>query len=101
MDMQKMLREMQKMQGKMMKAQQELEAQNFEAEAGGGAVKIAINGRGQVTSVRLSPDVVDKEDVEALEDLLQAAFNTAVEKKDNATQASMGSLTQGMKIPGM
>lgn len=101
MDMSKMLKEIQKMQGKMAKAQTELAAQSYEAEAGGGAVKVILNGNGQITSIRISPDAVDKEDVEALEDLVQAAVNAALKKKDDAAQSTMGSLTQGLKIPGL
>ncbi len=101
MNMQKMLKEMQKMQGKIARAQQELEAQNFEAEAGGGMVKIAINGTGKVTQISLKPEAVDPDDIEALEDLLLAAFNSAIDKKDATTQETMGGITGGMKIPGM
>ncbi|NLB63452.1 MAG: YbaB/EbfC family nucleoid-associated protein [Fibrobacter sp.] len=101
MNMQKMLKEMQKMQSKMAKAQEELQSTSFEAEAGGGAVKITIDGTGKVTAINLDQDVVDPEDVEALEDLLMAAFNAVVDKKDDATQESMGSLTKGMNIPGL
>jgi len=101
MDMQKMLKEMQKMQGKMAKAQQELETQSYEAEAGGGAVKVVLNGAGILTSIRISPEAVDKDDVEALEDLVQAAVNAALKKKEEAAQNAMGGLTKGLKIPGM
>lgn len=101
MNMQKMLKEMQKMQGKMARAQEELQSQSYEAEAGGGMVKVVINGNGEVTELKLDPEAVDPEDVEALEDLLIAAFNAAVKQKDDAAQASMGSLTQGMNLPGM
>jgi DNA-binding YbaB/EbfC family protein len=101
MNMQKMLKEMQKMQGKMARAQEELEGQTYEAEAGGGMVKVVMNGKGVVTELKLKEDVVDPDDVEALEDLLMAAFNAAVNKKDDATQQSMSSVTQGMNIPGL
>ena len=101
MNMQKMLKDLQKMQGKMMKAQADLQAQSYEAEAGGGMVKITLNGQGQITAIKLHPDCVDKEDVEALEDLIMAAVNSAMKKKEEAAQASMGSLTQGMNIPGL
>jgi len=101
MDMQKMLKEMQKMQGKMAKAQQDLESQIYESEAGGGAVKVTLNGTGMITSIRISPEAVDKDDVEALEDLVQAAVNSAIKKKDEAAQSAMGGLTKGFKLPGM
>jgi len=101
MNMQKMMKEMQKMQGKMARAQEELQSQSYEAEAGGGMVKVVINGNGEVTELKLDPEAVDPEDVEALEDLLIAAFNAAVKQKEDAAQASMGSLTKGMNIPGL
>jgi nucleoid-associated protein EbfC len=101
MNMQKMLKEMQKMQGKMMKAQEDLEGTEFKAEAGGGMVKITINGKGMLTDLKLDEDAVDPDDVEALEDLLIAAFNQALTDKEKATQDTMGGLTNGMNIPGM
>lgn len=101
MDMQKMLKEMQKMQSKMAKTQSELALQSYEAEAGGGAVKVTLNGNGLVTSIRINPEAVDKEDVEALEDLVQAAVNAAIKKKEDATQEAMGGITKGLKIPGL
>lgn len=101
MDMSKMLKDLQKMQSKMMKAQNDLKTQSFEAEAGGGMVKVAINGRGVLTMIKINPDAVDKDDVEALEDLVMAAINSAVKKKDDAAQSSLSDITDGMKIPGL
>jgi len=101
MDMQQMIRSMQKMQAQMKKTQETLESQNFSAEAGGGAVKVTLNGNGSVTELKLAPSAVDPNDVEALEDLLMAAFNEAAAKKDNAYQESVGAITKGLKIPGM
>ena len=101
MDMQQMLRSMQKMQTQMQKTQADLQSLSFSAEAGGGAVKITIDGNGAVTELKLAPSAVDPSDVEALEDLLMAAFNEAITKKDSAYQDSMGAITKGLKIPGM
>ncbi|MBQ5611669.1 MAG: YbaB/EbfC family nucleoid-associated protein [Fibrobacteraceae bacterium] len=101
MNMQKMLKDLQKMQSQMLKAQNNLKAQSFEAEAGGGMVKVAINGQGVLTMIKINPDAVDKDDVEALEDLVMAALNSAIKKKDEAAQSSLNDLTQGMKIPGL
>ena len=100
MDMSKMLKDLQKMQSKMMKAQNDLKAQSFDAEAGGGMVKVAINGQGVLTMIKINP-AVDKDDVEALEDLVMAAVNSAIKKKDEAAQSSLNSITGGMKIPGL
>lgn len=101
MDMSKMLKDLQKMQSKMMKAQNDLKTQSFEAEAGGGMVKVAMNGHGVLTLIKINPDAVDKDDVEALEDLVMAAINAAVKKKDDAAQSSLHDITGGMKIPGL
>lgn len=101
MNMQKMMKELQKMQGKMANVQKEMESTVFEADAGGGMVKIAMNGKYEVQSVKLSKDAVDPDDVEALEDLLLAAFNSAKAKVEEASSEKMGGLTKGMGIPGM
>ena len=101
MDMSKMLRDLQKMQSKMIKAQSDLKAQSFDAEAGGGMVKVAMNGRGVLTMIKINPDAVDKDDVDALEDLIMAAINAAVKIKDDAPQESISGVTGGMKIPGL
>lgn len=101
MNMQKMMKEMQKMQGKLLKAQEELESTSYEAEAGGGMVKITVDGKGKLTQIKLDPRAVDADDVEALEDLVLAAFNAAIDKKDSSAKDVMGGLTGGMKIPGL
>lgn len=101
MNMQKMLKDLQKMQSQMVRAQNDLKAQSYEAEAGGGMVKVAMNGQGIITMIKIQPDAIDKDDPEALEDLVMAAVNSAVRKKDDAAQSSMNELTQGMKIPGL
>jgi DNA-binding YbaB/EbfC family protein len=101
MNMQKMLKEMQKMQSKISRAQEELQSQSYQAEAGGGMVKLTLNGAGEVTDLKINPDAVDSDDVEALEDLLIAAFNSALRKKEDATNEAMGGVTGGLKLPGM
>jgi len=99
--MQKMMKEMQKMQGKLAQAQADLQNKSYEAEAGGGMVKLMLDGAGRVKSLKIDPRAVDPEDVEALEDLIVAAFTSANEQKDEATQSAMGGVTGGMKIPGL
>ncbi len=101
MDMQKMMKELQKVQGRMSKVQEELQSSIYEAEAGGGLVKVGMNGKQEVQSVRLKKEAVDPEDVEALEDLLMAAFNEARAKVEMDSQQKMGGLTKGLGIPGM
>ncbi len=101
MNMQKMMKDMQKMQGKMTRMQAEMEDKVFEAEAGGGMVKVKMSGKGELQSIRLSADVVDPDDIEALEDLILAAVNNVKTQIDSESQEKMGSITGGMKIPGM
>ena len=101
MNMQKMMKNMQKLQGQMSRMQSELEEKVFEAEAGGGMVKISMNGKYDLQSIRLDPEVVDPDDIEALEDLIQAAFTNVKSQIDAESQEKMGGLTQGLKIPGM
>lgn len=96
-----LMKQAQKMQLEMQKAQQELEQKAFEGQAGGGAVKIEMNGKKEMTSITIEPDVADPDDIEMLQDLIMAAFNQANEKVESETQSKMGGITGGMKIPGM
>lgn len=101
MNMQKMMKNVQKLQGKMTRMQAELEEKVFDAEAGGGMVKVKMNGKYELLGVQLDPEVVDPDDVEALEDLILAALNNVKSLIDAESQEKMGGLTQGMKIPGL
>jgi nucleoid-associated protein EbfC len=101
MDMKKMMKDLQKMQGKMAQVQESLQSTVYEAEAGGGLVKVSINGKYEVQAVRLKKEAVDPDDVEALEDLLLAAFNEARAKVEADSSQKMGGLTKGLGIPGM
>ncbi|MCD6023589.1 MAG: nucleoid-associated protein YbaB/EbfC family [Fibrobacteria bacterium] len=101
MNMQKMMKDLQKMQGKMAQVQESLQSTVYEAEAGGGLVKVSINGKYEVQAVRLKKEAVDPDDVEALEDLLLAAFNEARAKVEADSTQKMGGLTKGLGIPGM
>ena len=101
MDMKKMMKDLQKMQGKMAQVQESLQSTVYDAEAGGGLVKVSINGKYEVQAVRLKKEAVDPDDVEALEDLLLAAFNEARAKVDADSSQRMGGLTKGLGLPGM
>lgn len=100
-DIGNLMKQAQKMQMEMEKAQKELESKVFEGQAGGGAVKIEMNGKKEMTSISIEPDAADSDDIEMLQDLIMAAFNQAAEKVDEETQSKMGGITGGMKIPGM
>lgn len=99
--MQPNLKMLQQMQNKMMKIQEELGQETVEATAGGGAVTVIITGHQKVQSIKIDPEVVDPEDVEALEDLILAAVNEAVAKSQDLASKRMGELTGGLKIPGL
>ena len=101
MNMQKMMKQAQKMQAKMAKMQEELEDKTLEATAGGGAVKVVVNGKQEVVDLQIDPEVVDPEDVEMLEDLILAAVNEGMRKVQDMVNEEMGKITGGMNIPGM
>ncbi len=96
-----MMKRIQQMQEEMTRVQQECEAAEYSASAGGGAIDVTVNGKHQLVSVKIQPDVVDPEDVEMLEDLLVAAVNEAMRKADETMEREMGKLTGGMNIPGL
>lgn len=97
-----MMKQVQKMQEDMQKAQEELEAKEYTASVGGGAVEITMTGKKSVTSVKISPDVVDPDDVEMLEDLIAAAVNEVVSKLEADSSETMGAITGSMpSIPGL
>ena len=97
-----MMKQVQKMQEDMQRAQEELEAKEYTASVGGGAVEITMTGKKNVTSVKISPDVVDPDDVEMLEDLIAAAVNEVVSKLEADSNETMGAITGQMpSIPGL
>lgn len=98
-NMQGMMKKMQKMQKEMMEAQEALNAQLFEGAAGGGMVKVVMNGQRQMLEVNLDESVVDPEDVEMLQDLIVIATNEALKKVEETTNSTMGKFTQGMNLP--
>jgi nucleoid-associated protein EbfC len=99
--MQQLLKQAQKMQAQMLRAQEELKKTEVEGTAGGGMVKVRLNGSQEVLGVKIDPQVVDPKDVEMLEDLIAAAFKNAQEKASQTANAAMGGLTGGLSIPGL
>ncbi len=98
-DMAGMMKKVQKLQADMAKLQEELKNRTHEVTAGGGVVKVVINGEKQIMSLKIDPQAVDPEDVELLEDLVVAAVNEAIKKVDDMLAQEMGKLTGGMKLP--
>jgi len=99
--MNKFVRQAQDLQAKLLKAQQELAEKTTEVSSGGGAIKIVIDGQQRIHSVTISPDVINSEDIEMLQDLVVAAVNEAIQKSQELAASHLSSLTGGLKIPGM
>ena len=94
-----MIKQAQELQQKMANAQQKVETLEAEGVAGGGIVKVAINGKNNVTSINIDDSVIDKNEKEILEDLMMAAFNDAKEKIQKKIADEMSSITGGIKLP--
>ena len=95
------MRQAQQLQAKLEKAQEELERTTVEASSGGGAVTVAITGGLRVESVKISPEVVDAEEVDMLEDLVLTAVNEAIRKSQELASSRLGKIAGGLKIPGL
>jgi len=88
-----MMKQAQKMQEEFLKMQQELESREFEATAGGGAVKAVMVGTRSLKSITISPEAVDPDDVEMLQDMIVAAVNEAIAKSEEATSSAMSRIS--------
>ncbi len=95
-NMNNLMKQAQKMQRQMEAAQKEMEIKEFTAKAGGGVVEVTVSGKREVTKVKIAEEVVDPDDIETLEDLVMAATNEALRQVEDASQASMSSLTGGL-----
>jgi nucleoid-associated protein EbfC len=98
MNIQSMMQQAKEMQERLQKQMAEL---RVEATAGGGMVTVIVNGTKQLQSIRIDPEVVSKDDVEMLQDLIVAALNDANRKVDEQLGQSMSGLMGGLKIPGL
>ena len=96
-----MMQQAQKLQAQLAKAQEELGNLTVEASSGGGAVTVVMNGQQKIQSVKISPEVVNPEDVEMLEDMVLTAVSEAIAKSQEAAAQHLGGLTGGLKIPGL
>jgi nucleoid-associated protein EbfC len=104
MDMNKMLQQVQQMQEQMTKAQEELAHETVEASVGGGMVVVKANGSGEITDVKISPQVIDPDDPEGLADLVLAGVNQAIRNAQELQQAKLGGAMGGLKglgLPGL
>ena len=100
-NMQSMIKQAQKMQEDMAAKQAELEEREYDISAGGGVINVKINGKKEILSVNIDPDVIDPDDKETLEDLIVAAVNEAIKKVEAVTAEEMQKITGNMSIPGM
>jgi DNA-binding YbaB/EbfC family protein len=101
MNMGSMIARAQKMQAEMAAAQAEVEAAEVEASAGGGVVTVRANGAKKILGIKISPDAVDPDDVEMLEDLVTAAVNEALSKAEELMKNKMSGITGGIDLGGM
>jgi len=95
------MKQAKKMQEQMGKIQEELEAKTVEAQAGGGMVRVVVNGKFNVVSIKIEKEAVNPEDVEMLEDLVVAAVNEGVRKAQEMASQEMAKITGGLGIPGL
>lgn len=100
-NMQEMLRQAQKMQQELVKVQEEAEQMTSEGSAGGGMVVAVINGKNQMTSIKIEKEVINPDDKEMLEELIMAAVNEASRKVQEGVKSKMAAVTGGMSIPGL
>lgn len=100
-NMGQLMKQAQQIQTKMAKLQEDLGDRTVEASSGGGMVIVVANGRQEVLSIKIEPEVIDPDDVEMLQDLIMAAVNDALTRAKDMVNEEMGKLTKGMNIPGM
>ena len=96
-----MMKQAQQLQSKMLKMQEEMAEKTVETSSGGGMVKVVANGKQQIVSIQIEKEVVDPEDVDMLQDLVQAAVNDALARSQEMVNAEMSKLTGGLSIPGL
>ena len=100
-NMQSMIRQAQKMQEDMAAKQEELDAREYEVKAGGGVVAVKINGKKEILSIEIDPEVVDPDDVETLQDILVAGVNEAIKRVEETNSKEMEKITGSMSMPGL
>ncbi|WP_316607783.1 YbaB/EbfC family nucleoid-associated protein [uncultured Ruminococcus sp.] len=100
-NIQQLARQAQKMQEQMESATEELNAKEYSASAGGGMVNVTVSGELEVKKLEISPDVVDPEDIEMLQDLVTAAVNEAIRKANTDKEETMDKISGGMNLGGL
>ena len=100
-NMNNMLKQAQRMQRQIEEQQKELETKEFTAKAGGGAVEVTVTGKKEMVSIKLSPEAVDPDDIETLQDMIVAATNEALKQTNQASEDSLGKMSGGMNLGGL
>ena len=100
-NMNQMLKQAQKMQEDMANLQADLEQREYTATSGGGMIEVTVDGKHLIKNIKISPDAIDPDDSEMLEDLITVAVNEAIATATKTADEEMGSITAGLNIPGM
>lgn len=100
-NMNAMIKQAQKMQADMEALQEDLDAREYEIAVGGGVVGVKINGKKEILSIDIKPEIVDPEDIEMLQDTLVAAVNQAIKKVEETNSAEMQKITGDINVPGL
>jgi DNA-binding YbaB/EbfC family protein len=100
-NMNAMIRQAQKMQEDMAALQEDLDAREYDISAGGGVVGVKINGKKEILSIDIQPEIVDPDDIETLSDILVAAVNEAIKRVEDTNSEEMSKITGNMGMPGL
>jgi len=99
--MNKMIKQAKQVQEQIVKMQEELKEREIETSAGGGAITVRVNGKQELLAIKISPEVVDPDDIEMLEDLVVAAVNEGIRQSQEMVSTEMAKITGGFNIPGL
>jgi DNA-binding YbaB/EbfC family protein len=101
MDLKNMMKQVQDIQGRINSMQDQLEEKTVETSSGGGMVTVTANGKQEIISINISPEILDPNDISMLQDLITAAVNTALKSSKEMMQEELSKITGGIKIPGL
>ncbi len=101
MDLKNMMKQVQDIQGRINGMQSELAEKTVETSSGGGMVTVTANGKQEIISITISPEIIDPSDISMLQDLITAAVNTALKSSKDMMQEELSKITGGIKIPGL
>ncbi len=101
MDLKNMMKQVQDIQGRINSMQGELAEKTIETSSGGGMVTVTANGKQEIISINISPEIIDPSDISMLQDLITAAVNAALKSSKDMMQEELSKITGGIKIPGL